>query len=94
MERLTKLVKLLRVDDLAVRRNPLGYNEVRAALTQVETAKLAGRRDWTQSRLREVLWNARRSALERTALCKTPFVIHRPAVREHLRATTQQRGHA
>src|SRR5262245_14072045 len=61
MERLTKLIKLLKVGDLAVRRNPLFYNEASSAFAQAGVADLDGRRDWTQARLRAVLWNARRS---------------------------------
>ncbi|MET0988834.1 MAG: hypothetical protein ABW034_25890 [Steroidobacteraceae bacterium] len=61
MERLTKLIKLLKVGDLAVRRNPLFYNEASNAFAEVDAADLAGRREWTRARLSEVLWNARRS---------------------------------
>jgi phenylacetate-CoA ligase len=62
MERLLRLVKLLKVGDLAVRRNPLFYRDIHNALEQVASAALAERRTWTRAKLSEVLWNARRSA--------------------------------
>lgn len=65
MERLTKLVKLLKVGDLAVRRNPLFYNEAASAFAQLDAADLSARRQWTHARLQEVLWTARRTAYGR-----------------------------
>ena len=73
MERLTKLIKLLKVGDLAVRRNPLFYNEVSNAFTAADAADLAGQREWTRARLHEVLWNARRSASRPASrVCRAP----------------------
>ena len=61
MSRLVNALKLLTIGDAAVRRNPWLYADAQKLLTHMEGADLRARREWTQARLAEVLWAARRS---------------------------------
>lgn len=61
MYRLVNALKLLKIGDAAVRRNPWLYADAQQALTSLDSAGLQARRDWTRARLQEVLWAARRS---------------------------------
>ena len=58
-------MKLLKVGDVAVRRNPWFYADARQTLATLESADLATRRHWTDTRLDKVLWTARRSTYGR-----------------------------
>ena len=62
MHALAKKLKALRIGDVAVRRNPVFYDSMRAQLQALENAGLDVRREWTRSRLRETLSSAARSA--------------------------------
>jgi phenylacetate-CoA ligase len=62
MQQLAQKLKLLRVGDLAVRRNPLYYGAARERLDELEHANLEERRAWTGRQLAEVLWAARLTA--------------------------------
>jgi len=57
---LASRLKRMRVGD-ALRRNPLYYEGARRLLQSLDVADLAQRRAWTQNRLGEVLWAARRT---------------------------------
>jgi phenylacetate-CoA ligase len=59
--RLVNALKLLKIGDAAVRRNPWFYADAQKVLAQLEDADLRARRDWTHARLEEVLWSAMRS---------------------------------
>jgi phenylacetate-CoA ligase len=61
MQRLVKALKLLKIGDAAVRRNPWFYAHAQKTLARLDAADLPARRDWTRDRLEEVLWSARRS---------------------------------
>jgi len=61
MQALAKKLKALRIGDVAVRRNPVFYESMRAQLQALEKASLEERREWTRSRLRETLEIAARS---------------------------------
>lgn len=61
MQALVKKLKLLQVGDAAVRRNPLYYADAQRQLQHLENAGFSGRRNWTRTRLGEVLWVARRT---------------------------------
>src|SRR5437868_9850733 len=61
MKRLVNALKLLKLGDAAVRRNPWFYAHAQNALELLDKADLQTRREWTRARLEEVLWSARRS---------------------------------
>lgn len=61
MQALVKKLKLLQVGDTAVRRNPLFYADAQRELERLERASFDERREWTQGRLKELLWLASRS---------------------------------
>lgn len=61
MNRLVSALKMLKIGDAAVRRNPWFYSDAQHALNHLDGADLQARRDWTSARLEEVLWSARRS---------------------------------
>ncbi len=61
MPRLSDGLKLLRLGDVAVRRNPWFYSDARRVLDELEKSSIGERREWTHRRLEEVLWSARRS---------------------------------
>jgi len=65
MQALAKKLKALRIGDVAVRRNPVFYDSMRAQLHALEKVGLDERREWTRSRLRETLAFAARSAYGR-----------------------------
>jgi phenylacetate-CoA ligase len=65
MQALAKKLKALRIGDVAVRRNPVFYDSMRAQLLALENADLDARREWTRSRLRETLSLAARSGYGR-----------------------------
>lgn len=62
MPGLAESLKMLRLGDVAVRRNPLFYADARRVISEMDRADLDQRREWTQKRLEGVLWSARRSA--------------------------------
>ncbi|HLS80577.1 MAG TPA: hypothetical protein VK025_04155 [Steroidobacter sp.] len=61
MQRLVNALKLRKIGDVAVRRNPWYYSQARGVLEDLRAADLAARREWTQERLEKVLWFARRT---------------------------------
>lgn len=61
MQALVKRLKLLQVGDTAVRRNPLYYADAQRQLEHLDQAGLNERRNWTRTRLGEVLWAASRT---------------------------------
>jgi phenylacetate-CoA ligase len=65
MHAFVKKLKTLRIGDVAIRRNPMFYASVTDQLQALERADLAGRREWTRSRLAEALSFAARSAYGR-----------------------------
>jgi phenylacetate-CoA ligase len=65
MQALAKKLKALRIGDVAVRRNPVFYDSMRAQLHALGSADLDARREWTRSRLRQTLSLAARSAYGR-----------------------------
>lgn len=66
MENLVKKLKLLKVGDAAIRRNPLFYADAQRELTKLESADASARREWTNARLSKVLWAASRSLYGRS----------------------------
>ena len=85
MQALAKKLKALRIGDVAVRRNPVFYDSMRAQLHALENAGLDERREWTRSRLRETLSFAARSAYGRrvggSALLETWPPLQKSVVR-------------
>ena len=85
MQALAKKLKALRIGDVAVRRNPVFYDSMRAQLQALENADLDVRREWTRSRLREALSFAARSAYARrvggSALLETWPPLQKSVVR-------------
>lgn len=61
MRALVQKLKLMQVGDAAVRRNPLFYADAQRQLERLEHADFAHRRQWTFTRLSEVLWPASRT---------------------------------
>jgi phenylacetate-CoA ligase len=65
MPGLAESLKMLRLGDVAVRRNPLFYADARDVVSEMDRAGLDQRREWTRKRLQGVLWSARRSTYGR-----------------------------
>jgi phenylacetate-CoA ligase len=61
MQALAKALKRLSVGDTVVRRNPLYYADARETLARLLRGDFAMRQRWTEQRLAETLWVARRS---------------------------------
>jgi phenylacetate-coenzyme A ligase PaaK-like adenylate-forming protein len=65
MQAFAKALKRLSVGDAVVRRNPLFYPEARDAIAELLRGDFNARKQWTEKRIAETLWTARRSRYAR-----------------------------
>jgi phenylacetate-CoA ligase len=90
VQALAKKLKLWSIGDMAIRRNPVFYEDARQVLVRLEGASMAQRRAWTQARLSEVLAVAARTPygreLRATSQLRTWPLLTKDQVRASPRA--------
>jgi len=96
VQALVKKLKRWSIGDLAVRRNPMFYDDAHRVLEELTDAGIAQRREWTQTRLSEVLAAAARTPYGRqvrgTAQLDTWPLLSQESVRASPRAFQSASG--